>query len=133
MASSSSSFPRPHQQLLAAPLRLPFLLLLLVLLLLGVEATKSAPAHQQQQQQPFSVVGLYLGNGQNESANFPLEKLRWDVYSTIQLAALKVSPNGTASCPDDPLFLKGRAVARAHGKQIQFGAAWTFGGTSRTG
>jgi len=66
----------------------------------------------------FDVVGWYVGT---DESSWPLESLRWDVYSSIRCGYVQLDPNGTASCPTDAFFKKCLAAAQRHGKGVTLG------------
>lgn len=67
----------------------------------------------------FDVVGWYVGT--NEST-FPLESIRWEVYSTIRCGYIVVNQTtGEAACPKDAFFCKCQATALEHGKEVTLG------------
>ena len=67
--------------------------------------------------QPFDVVGWYVGDN---FTDWPIESLRWDVYSTIRFGSVRVADDGTASSPDasDASFARMLAMARAHNRTL---------------
>ena len=73
----------------------------------------------------FDVVGWYVGQN---TTNWPLSKLNWDVYSTIRVGELKISDNGTALGCDysNPAFVEALRLARLHGKTVTLGASFGF-------
>ena len=67
--------------------------------------------------QTFDVVGWYVGDN---FTDWPIESLRWDVYSTIRFGSVRVADDGTASSPDssDASFARMLAMARAHNRTL---------------
>lgn len=67
----------------------------------------------------FNVVGWYVGKDEKD---FPLESIRWDVYSTIRCGYVAVDPETwSTSCSKDPFFKKCLAIASEHGKGVTLG------------
>jgi len=73
----------------------------------------------------FDVVGWYVGK---DDGSWPLKELDWNLYSTVRLGGILVSPNGTALGCDwsDPTFVQAITLARQHGKTITLGASFGF-------
>lgn len=72
----------------------------------------------------FDVVGWYVGDN---LTNWPMDKINWDVYSTLRLGEVKLLENGTAVGCDmsNKALVEALKHARLHGKTVTLGA--TFG------
>merc|ERR1712224_861249 len=72
----------------------------------------------------FDVIGWYVGQNQT---SWPMEKLNWDVYSSIRLGSVLLTENGTATGCDltNAAFVEALRLARLHGKTVTLSA--TFG------
>ena len=69
----------------------------------------------------YDAVGWYVGTDTSNTTGYPLEKLDWDLYTSIRGPGIVVADDGTASCPTDPFFKELLAVARKHGKTLTLG------------
>ena len=67
-----------------------------------------------------NVVGWYVSSG--EDNNYPIERIKWDIYTHIHYSTPIVTSNGTASCNSSDYFLKKLTdIAHKNGGKIQWG------------
>ena len=68
----------------------------------------------------FNVSSWYVGD--HDAPSFPLEKIRWDIYTHIYNTGLVVDPDGSAHCNhSDPFTQKLITMAHQHNTKVLTG------------